>query len=254
MEMGFSFLKIRHRFTGMKLHASALFGFFLCVLLPLDAQAQRKSLLDDDPNVVYLDVALKKPLKLTVVKEAPVFSDYEGRHRLGTLRANQDVVIEAITDKVYRVRGQGLRHGIAGWVAPWAFRSSEPEFVEILKKLYEREIAVKALIAEGRLAIGMTLDEVKRCKGEPNKTSIRKTQEGQSGSWEYVQYEDVRHYTTHIDPISRQTYRTFSHITREETGKLVVEFANGLVSAIEENKQDKPGNVRIIVPPIVFGW
>jgi len=238
----------------MRLFASTLFGLVLCLILPLEAQAQRKSLLNNDPNVVYLDAVLPKPLKLTVVKEAPVFSDYEGRHRLGFLRADQDVVVEAITDKVYRVRGQGLRHGIAGWVPPWAFRSTEPEFVEILKKLYQREIAVKALIAEGRLAIGMTFDEVKRCKGEPNKTSIRRTQEGQSGSWEYVQYEDVRHYTTHIDPVSRQTFRTLSHITREESGKLVVEFENGLVSAIEENKQDKPGNVRIIVPPIVFGW
>ncbi|MFU8893361.1 MAG: hypothetical protein ACNA8L_07005 [Luteolibacter sp.] len=229
-------------------------ALLMCLTSQLDAQTNRRSLLDDDPNVVYLNTVLKKPLMLTVVKEAPVFSDYEGRHRLGTLRANQEVEVEAITDKVYRVRGQGLRDGIAGWVAPWAFRSSEPEFVEILKKFYQREIAVKALIAEGRLAIGMTFDEVRRCKGEPNQTSIRRTQEGQSGTWEYIEYQDVKHYTTHIDPVTRQAYRTLSHITREESGKLIVEFENGLVTAFQENKQDKPGNVRIIVPPIVFGW
>jgi len=238
----------------MKWFSLSLFAMLLGIALPHDARAQRRSLLEGDPNVVYLNAVLNKPVKVTVVKEAPVFSDYEGRHRLGTLRANQEVEIEAITDKVYRVRGQGTRDGIAGWVPPWAFRSTEPEFVEMLKNLYEREMIVKRLIAEGRLAIGMTFDEVKRCRGEPNKTSIRRTGEGQSGTWEYIEYEDVRHYTTHIDPVSRRPYRTLSHITREEKGKLAVEFENGLVSAIEESTRDRPGNVRIIVPPIVFGW
>lgn len=252
--MGLLFFEIQSRVLPMKCFSATLMGFLLGIALPQDAQAQRRSLLDDDPNVVYLNDVLKKPIEVTVVKEAPVFSDYEGKRRLGTLRADQNVVIEAITDKVYRVRGQGLRHGIAGWVPPWAFRSTEPEFVEILKKLYEREMIVKKLIAERRLAIGMTFDEVKRCKGEPNKTSIRRTEQGQSGSWEYIEYEDVNHYTTHIDPVTRRVYRTLSHVTREETGKVAVEFENGLVSAIEKSTQDKPGNVRIIVPPLVFGW
>ena len=228
----------------------------LCLVLVnfSNAQSQRRSLLDDDPNVVYLDSVLQKPLKLAVIKQAPVFSDYEGRHRLGFLRANQTVKVEAITDKAYRVRGQGTRDGIAGWVPPWAFSSTEPEFIAQLKKLYEREMAVKALIAEGRIAIGMTLNEVKRCKGEAGKTSVRKTQDGEAGRWEYIEYEDVRHYVTHIDPVHRRPYRTLSHITREETGKLAVEFENGIVTAIEENREDHAGNVRIIVPPLVFGW
>jgi len=252
--MGFSFLRISANFSSMNRFPIGLFGMLLAFAVTQEAQAQRRSLLEDDPNVVYLNAILHQPLKVTVVKEAPVFSDYEGRHRLGTLRANQEVEIEAITDKVYRVRGRGARDGIAGWVPPWAFRSTEPELIGILKKLYEREMIVAKLIADGRLAIGMTFDEVKRCKGEPNKTSIRRTGEGQSGTWEYIEYEDVRHYTTHIDPISRRPYRTLSHITREEKGKLTVEFENGLASAIEESTQDKPGNVRIIIPPIVFGW
>lgn len=228
--------------------------FAALVALSPRLDAQRRSLLDDDPNVVYLNQVLAKPLEVTVIKEAPVFSDYEGRHRLGTLRANQKVVIEAITDKVYRVRGQGLRDGIAGWVPPWAFRSNEPEFVELLKKLYEREIQVRKLIAEKRLAIGMTFDEVRRCKGEPNKSSIRRDGEGQSGRWEYVEYENVNHYTIRVDPVTRQEFRVLSHVTREEKGKTVVEFENGLVSAIEETAEDRPSNTRIIVPPVIVGW
>jgi len=230
------------------------FVFAALVVWSPRLDAQRRSLLDDDPNVVYLNQVLAKPLKVTVIKEAPVFSDYEGRHRLGTLRANQNVVIEAITDKVYRVRGQGMRDGIAGWVPPWAFRSNEPEFVELLKKLYEREMQVRKLIAEKRLAIGMTFDEVRRCKGEPNKSNVRRDGEGQSGRWEYIEYENVNHYMIRVDPVTRQEFRVLSHVTREEKGKTVVEFENGLVSAIEESAQDKPANVRIIVPPVVLRW
>ncbi len=238
------------KITGLRQAVAVL----ILLAVPLAAQNERRSLIDDDPNVVHLETVLEIPLRLDVVKQAPVFSDYEGRHRLGFLRANQRVKVEAITDRAYRVRGRGTRDGIAGWVAPWAFSSSEPEFVGQLKKLYEREIAVRKLIAEGRIAIGMTLDEVKRCKGEPGKTSVRRTQEGEATRWEYIEYEDVRHYTTHIDPIHRRPYRTLSHITREETGSLAVEFENGVVTAIEENRDAQAGNVRIIVPPLVFGW
>jgi hypothetical protein len=66
---------------------------FTCALaLPLAAEvkrAPRKSLLDSEPGVVYLEQASVKPLELKVIREAPVFSDKEGKHQLGTLVANQ---------------------------------------------------------------------------------------------------------------------------------------------------------------------
>jgi hypothetical protein len=171
----------------MKLELLAL--ALVCLILPLHAQekrGERKSLLDSDPTVVYLDQTLKKPLELKVVKEAPVFSGKDGQHRLGVLKADQQVRLEAITDKIYRVRGQGKHGDIAGWVAPWAFSSPDPEFVANLKLLYERQMQVQALIAAKQVAVGMTLDEVALSLGKPNKTSLRKTAAGQSGRWEFV--------------------------------------------------------------------
>lgn len=229
---------------------------FACLVLPLSAEkrGERKSLLDSDPNVVYLDRTLKKPIDLKVIKEAPVFSDTEGKLRLGTLKANQSVRLEAITDKIYRVRGQGTRDGIAGWVAPWAFSSADPEFVAHLKQLYERQIQVQALIEAKKIALGMTLDEVAMAIGKPTKTSLRKTPKGESGRWEFVDYEEVKHYITRIDPVTKETYRQFSHITREEKSRTDVEFENNIVTAIEESENKKGGPVRIIVPPLIFGW
>jgi len=238
----------------MKSVIAATFGFALA--LPLTARAidERKSLLDDDPEVVYLENVVKEPIKLKVIKEAPVYSDKDGNHRLGFLRADQTVELEGMTAKAYRVRGKGTKYGIAGWVPPWAFSHPEKDFVAKLKKLYERQIVVNEIIKEQGIAIGMTLDEVAQSRGRPTKTSIRRTAKGEAGSWEYIDFDEVKHYITRIDPVSGQAYRQFSHITREETGKTVVEFEDGLVTALEESENNGPGNVRIIVPPLVFQW
>ena len=227
------------------------------LVLPMQAQikrAERKSLLDADPSVVYMDQALKKPVELKVVKEAPVFSDKEGKQRLGTLKADQTVRLEAITDKIYRVRGQGTRDGISGWVAPWAFSSTDPQFVANLKQLYDRQIQVQTLIANKQLAAGMTLDEVTLAIGKPTKTSLRKTATGQSGRWEFIDYEEIKNYVTEVDRATGQTYRRLVSVTQQEKGKTSVEFENDTVTAVEESEDRRGGTVRIIVPPVIFHW
>jgi hypothetical protein len=236
--------------AGIVLLAAAL-------VLPLAAQSkrpERRSLLETDPNVVYMSQTSEPVIELKVIKEAPVFSDREGSHRLGTLKANQTVKLEALTDKLYRVRGQGTRDGIAGWVAPWAFSSKDPDFVANLKQFYERQIQVQAIIAAKELAVGMTLDEVSRSRGKPTKTSLRRTEKGQSGSWEFIDYDEVKHYITRVDPTTGTVYRQFSHLTQVEKSRTAVEFEDGIVTAIEESEDRRGGNVRIIVPPLRFGW
>lgn len=218
-------------------------------------RAERKSLLDSDPDVVYLEQAIKNPVELKVIKEAPVFSDKEGRHRLGTLKAEQMVRLEAITDKIYRVRGQGTRDGIAGWVAPWAFSSKDPQFVAHLKEFYDRQIEVMKLIEAKEVAVGMTPDEVSKSIGKPTKTTVRKTDKGETGRWEFVDYEEVKHYINRVDPATGRVFRQLSHVTQIEKGRTNVDFENGLVTAIEQSEDRQgSGNVRIIVPPLVFGW
>lgn len=228
-----------------------------CLLFPTLAHAQhqeRKSLLESDPEVVYLSQTLPKPIDLKVIKEAPVYSDRAGSNRLGFLKANQTVRLEAITEKIYRVRGEGTHDGIAGWVAPWAFSSTDPEFVANLKLLYTRQIQVQKLIAENKVAVGMTLDEVELSRGKPTKTSLRRTATGQSGKWEYIDYENIKNYTTEIDRNTGIAYRRLVSVTQVEKGRTVVEFKDDAVTAIEESEDNHGGDVRIIVPPLVFHW
>jgi hypothetical protein len=229
----------------------------LCMTLPLTAQIQRqkrKSLLNSDPEVIYLEQTLQKPIVLQVIKDAPVFSDKQGTHKIGILKGGQSVNLEAITDKVYKVRGQGARNGVAGWVAPWAFSSEIPDLPENLKALYHRQIHVQALIAAKTIAIGMRLDEVSMARGKPTKTSLRKTQTGQTGRWEYIDYEEVKNYATEVDRTTGAVYRRLVSVTRIEKSKTSVEFENDLVTAIEES-EDRQGNaVQTIVPPLIFRW
>lgn len=218
------------------------------------ASGSRKSLLDNEPGVVYLNQAVSEPILLKVVGDFPVFSDQNGKNRVGTLVAGQELPLEAMTEKAYRVRGKGKRDNVAGWVSPQAFSSKDPQFVAHLRQLYDRQIAVEQFIAAKQAAIGMTLEEVARALGKPTKTALRKTPNGETGSWEFIEYETINHYTTVIDPATRLAYRRFAYATQEEKSRTKVEFTDGLVSAIEETEDRKGGNVRVVVPPVVFGW
>jgi hypothetical protein len=229
----------------------------LSLILPLTAQVkrgERKSLLDNDPRVIYLTDMPDKQIELMIIKEAPVFSDVDGKNKVGTIVADQKVKIEAITDKAYKVRGRGKHDGIAGWVGPWAFTSKDPQFVENLKKFYTRQLEVNQLIADKEVAMGMTTEEVTQSLGKPTKSSLRKTPEGQSGAWEFIIYDEQPNYNYTRDPVSGNVIRQLVSVTQIEKSKRVVEFSNGVVSAIEDTANQRKDNVRIIIPPLVFGW
>jgi len=250
-----SFLPIALKIGQMKKFILAL--MLASWVTPLHAQlrgSERTSLFDTDPDVVYLEQTFTQPIRLKVAKKAAVFSDNMGDYRLGWLKAEQTVILEAMTDKTYRVRGQGTHNGIAGWVAPWAFSSADPDFVANLKILYDRQIQVQRLISDKQIAIGMTLDEVILSQGKPTKTSVRKTAEGQAGKWEFIEYEDVKNYANEINPSTGQIFRRLVSITRVEKSRTSVEFENNFVTATEESEDHQGGNVKIIVPPLVFRW
>ena len=200
------------------------------LVVPADA---RRSLLDSDPDVIYMEEHVDDPVELMIIKDAPIFGDKDGKRRLGTVKADQKVVLQAMTEKAYRVSAMTGGNKVTGWVAPWAFASKDPNFVENLKKLYERQIEVTALIEEGRAAIGMTVDEVSKALGKPSKTTARQTKKGRTGTWEFIAYEEIPQYTYVRDPLTGKVFRQLSHVIREEVGKIKVEFENDVVTAIE---------------------
>lgn len=227
----------------------------VCALvLPVGAAP---SLLDSDPEVVYVREFTDDKIELLVAKEGPVYSSKKGKFGgtwLGQLQKDTKVELVGFNESAYQIRGTSNRGGVSGWVSPKILASKDKDFIENFKKVYDRQIQVRALIANKEVAIGMTMDEVNEALGRPTKTKVRQSAKGQSGHWEYVEYEEVPHYDTVIDPITKRAYRQLSHVTQEEKSKLVVEFENDVVTAIEESESRNGGRVKIVVPPVYFLW
>ena len=218
--------------------------------------APKKSLLNNDPDVIYLNEHIDRSITLMVVKPTTVYASKKGKssRRLGAFKANTKVELIAMTEKAYRVKGQASHAGVTGWVNPNNLASKDKNFISNLKKLYERQMIVKELIANKEVAIGMTLDEVSKSLGEPTETEVEQTREGMSGKWDYVVSEEQKHYRTVVDPRSGSVYRQLSHITTEERSRTTVKFKDDLVTSVIRKKNNGPGKVRIVPVPVIFHW
>ena len=210
------------------------------------------SLLDNDPEVVFFEA--NDEMILLVVKEATVFATKKGGSNLGTYPVDTKLRLLGMTDKGYKVKGKAKHSLVTGWVSPKNLASKQPKFVEELKQYYERELAIRELIANKEVAIGMTIDEVEQSVGQPTKKESRITKDGRTGKWEFIKGKEQKHYTNTVDPRTGQVFRRFSHVTIEEQEKLTIEFENNVVTAISSLENNSAGNIRIIVPPIIFGF
>lgn len=224
------------------------------LLVPPIAAAPRKSLLDNDPDVIYLNEHIKQTIILIVDKPADVYTTKKGGRRLGTFKTGTKIELLAMTDKAYRVKGQTSHGGVAGWVDPRLLSSEDENFIANLKLLYQRQMLVNELIAKKDVAIGMMLSEVRKSLGEPTETEVRQTKKGESGKWDYVVNEEQKHYRQVIDPNTRQIFRQLSHVTMEEKSRITLEFENDIVTAITRKENKGRGKVLIVPAPIIFHW
>ena len=216
--------------------------------------APKKSRIDNDPNVIYLKDHLEDSITLRVAKPTTVYANKNGGRRLGTFKVGTKIELLAITDKVYRVKGQASHAGVTGWVDPKMLESEDENFIANLKLLYQRQIIVNELIAKEDIAIGMTLGEVSQSLGEPTETEVKQTKKGESGKWDYVVTEQQKHYRTVTDAQTGRIFRQLSHITTEEKSRITIEFEHDVVTAITRKENKGPGKIRIVPAPIIFHW
>lgn len=217
---------------------------------------KKTSLLDNDPDVIYLNQYVAKPIKFLTVDNANIYSSKKGNasRKLGVFKPGSEVTLLAMNATAYRVSGKGKHGKISGWVSPKKLASKDPKFVENLQLLYKRQILIKQLIANKEVAIGMTIKEVSQSLGEPTKKTSKVTKDGKTGQWDFIVYEEQKHYNYFTDPRSGQTYRKLSHITNEEKSKISVEFVNNVVTSVTTMEDNGPDKIKIITPPIIFGF
>lgn len=227
-----------------------------CVLLwalmgRLPAQLNELTSLSREKGAIYLEDFVEKPIKLEVKKMVHAYSTLEGKRYLGTLAPGQKVTLIAVSDRAYRVRGKAQQGQIAGWVGHGYLEALETEFVENLQKAAERKKLVDELIANEEVALGMTLDEVQASLGKPTKTASRVDHEGKTDTFHYITYERVPQ-SNYVRGIDGRLYRQTTYI-KVETGKVTIDFTDGLVTAISESEDhQRPRDLKILPVPILF--
>ena len=223
---------------------------FLALTLPAVALPEKLA-----PDVVYTEEFAPEGIKLKVEKPGWVFESKKGGRKYGALKVGTTVDLIHFTDKAYYVRGKRSNNeGVSGWVTPAAFSSKEPEFIKKLKEVHTRQLTVRELIANEEIALGMTPEEVELVLGEPTKTTLRRTKDGQTQVWEFVETIVQKHYATVRDPYTGALYRQYTHSTTEEKSKKVIEFENGFVTATEFSEQKGRNRPKIVTAPIIFAW
>ncbi|MFY8215562.1 MAG: hypothetical protein ACOVMP_03060 [Chthoniobacterales bacterium] len=205
-----------------------------------------------DPGVIYLADFDLKPVKLRVLEAAPTSFDHTGTRYAGTLKAGQDVELQAVGENLFRVRGRAQQGQILAWVSP-DFLSALPDgFITSLRASNDRRIAVENLIAKREVAIGMTLEEVERSIGRPTKRSTRTNSDRTEHTWEYVRYQNIPQQTTVVGSDGVATIGTVW--VKTPVGTLTLNFSDGIVASMDESEGAITQGVQttIVAPPVLI--
>lgn len=228
--------------------------FTLCVVSLVATASAQFSKLNNDPEVIYLEEYTDQKVELLSVARTDVYGDKKANRHLGVFAADTKLELLAIGKYAYKVKGMATHAGVSGWVNPKLLASKDKNFIKNFRKLYERQIIVRDLLANKDVAIGMTLKEVSQSLGEPTETKVKQTRKGETGEWSYVVTEEQKHYRNVVNHTNGQLYRQLSHVTTEEKSRTTLEFENSVVTTISREKNNGRGRVRIIPTPVVFGF
>lgn len=228
-----------------------------------------------DPGAIYLSDFGQKPLPLKVLRPAPCYFDMAMTRYAGTLRFPQTVKVEAVADRGCRIRGNAQQGGVAAWI-PYSELEPLPDgLLANLKKSDERRQIVEALIAKNEVAIGMTIDEVGRSLGKPQKKTKRADKDGTQQVWEFIKYDLVPQTT--YGPGYTQTvvtnpggkkkpggvvvqgqsgYYANTVYVKVPVGTLTVNFKDDIVESLDQSEGTLvgAGQVSIVTPPINVYW
>ena len=211
-----------------------------------------KSGLAREPGAIYLSDFTTSHTKLRVKGEPPIYKSTLRKNALGILKKNGEVELVAMTDKQYRVRGKAQHDTVVGWVLPSQLTSLDKDFIANLRALYERQKKVEALIENGEIALGMTVDEVAESLGRPDRKSSKLDRGGRRDTYEYVTYKRIPQFRYARDSYGRLYQETY--YIKVESGRLKVAFNDKIVESIEEveGEPNGAGRVKIVPAPIII--
>lgn len=228
----------------------ALFATLLVATGSLTAVASGPVIREE--GAVYVTDFIAEPVRLRVLEPTQIYFDRKESRYLGTLRAGQEVELQAISDTTYRVRGQARQGQVVGWVNPQYLDGMPEGMAEGLMASAERKKLVDELIARNEVALGMLEEEVEASLGRPQKKTSRLDETGRFDVWQYVRYERVPQQVRTLDAYGRPIFRTI--YVQVPVGELSVIFENNLVQALEQSEGTllKGDRVSVVPPPLTF--
>ncbi len=217
--------------------------FAACVLLlaPILTRADMDPALRED-GVLYFSDSLPNVLVAEVKKPTTVYLGRDFGSALALILPGQRLEILGMSPEGYLVKGDYRNNAVTGWITPAQLPPGiDPKLIEQARKNEARhELVVQAIRAK-KVIRGMTPDEVKQSLGEPEQTSSHTDDSGTALTWIFTTYSIV--WQTAATPTynGQAVIQTFP--TKVPNGQVIVTFANGAVSAIEEHKtnSDSPG-------------
>ena len=228
-----------------------------------------------EPGAIYLSDFGITPLKLKVLAPSPAYFDTAQTRYAGTLRFPQAVQVEGIdANGLIRVRGNAQQGGIVAWVTPQSLEPLPEKFAENLRKSEARRNEVEALISRNEVAIGMTISEVGRSLGKPQKKTSRADKSGTQQIWEFIKYQLVPQTT--YPPVNNETIITLPKsgkfpggalvqnsqglapntiYVKVPVGTLTVTFKDNIVEALDQSEGTTTGGqVSVVIPPLNVYW
>ncbi len=141
---------------------------------------------------------------------------------------------------VYLVRAQTASRRVQGWMRGEDMPRVKPEVVQAALLAEKRRVEVSQAIAEKRVLEGMTMEEVRRSLGKPDRVSFRR-EVGENPRridvWGYLIYEQVLKTRTVLNAWGMPVVE--SYYEKEVVGEKNIEFLNDAVIAMEEHKNLK---------------
>ncbi|MEM9017988.1 MAG: hypothetical protein AAGC68_13320 [Verrucomicrobiota bacterium] len=219
----------------------------------IDREDRTESQLNKEEGAIYLEEMLDSEVAVRITKAGPIYANLTGERWLGNLVPEQNAVLLAVSERAYRVRARAKQGQVAGWVSKSTVQGLAPEFEENLRQFHERYVIVKELIDSNQVALGMTVDEVMLSIGPPDKRTSKITQEGRMDTLEYISYERIPQSGITYDAFGRPV--TTTTYVEVPSGSVTVEFANNVVTSIEESEGidfSINGIHRIVPGPVIL--
>jgi outer membrane protein assembly factor BamE (lipoprotein component of BamABCDE complex) len=195
---------------------------------------------DTDPalredGVLYFEDDLPDHIVAPVTAPTTLYLRRDFATPLALIVPGQSLEIIGMSPEGFLVKGDYRNNAVTGWITPAQLPPGvDPKLIDQAKKNQARHDEVAKAIQAKKVIRGMTPDEVRQSLGDPEETSSHTDDTGTAQTWTYTTYTIVWQTAATPGPYGRTVVQTFP--TKVPIGQVIVTFADGAVSAIEEQK------------------